>query len=302
MIPVIEAKGITIAEAYEDALVQLKMHGINMITQYDKKGDPPSIDATANITIHDPLKDPMIHVAFPGGIEDLREYVYELEGLKDNWVKARSDKKDTRWEYTYHERLADWGGWMDLVTLVNEQKIGKGRVHPFQNSEAIIVNQIKDSIEKLKTKPFSRQNQMITWVPFLDREAYDPPCLQRIWFRMDQEKDGFCLNTNISFRSNDAWNAFFMNCFGLTIFIKNNILDEVQKHYKDKIRMGRVNWQADSFHIYGKDRQAFENVFMKRLMTGTIKDRTINFWDKEIQNYYHEAEKDILKKIREYKP
>jgi thymidylate synthase len=73
-IPILVVKGETLAEAYEKALIELNENGRRMSTQYDKPGDPQSIDATMNITINDPLADPMIHKAFPGGIEDLREY------------------------------------------------------------------------------------------------------------------------------------------------------------------------------------------------------------------------------------
>jgi thymidylate synthase len=183
----------------------------------------------------------------------------------------------------------------------NEIVMKKGKVSPTFGDYKLVVNQIAESIEKLKRKPFSRQNQMITWVPYLDREVYDPPCLQRIWFRLDQEKEGFCLNVNISFRSNDAWNAFFMNCFGLTMFINDNILKEAQKAYRSTIRFGRINWMADSFHIYGKDRINFENTFVKKLATENFANRTMNFWDKDIQAYYHESEKMILEKIKSYK-
>ena len=108
-IPVLHARGKSLAEAYENALVELYANGGRMSTQYDKPGDPQSIDATMNITIEEPLSDPMIHKAFPGGIQDLREYVYELEGLKDSWTKNINDPKDTRWEYTYHQRLGSYG-------------------------------------------------------------------------------------------------------------------------------------------------------------------------------------------------
>ena len=67
-IPVLHARGKTLAEAYENALVELYKNGGRMSTQYDKVGDPQSIDATMNITIDEPLTDPMIHKAFPGGI------------------------------------------------------------------------------------------------------------------------------------------------------------------------------------------------------------------------------------------
>mgnify|MGYP000247427243 CR=1 FL=1 len=52
-------------------------------------------------------------MAFPAGVEDLKEYVLELKGAKDHWVKNINDPSDTRWEYTYHGRLAAYGSWKD---------------------------------------------------------------------------------------------------------------------------------------------------------------------------------------------
>jgi len=83
-IPVLTVSERSLAEAYEKALVALHDHGIRFMTQYDKPGDPPSLDCTMNITVLEPLADPMIHKAFPGGIEDLREYVLEVQGIKDH--------------------------------------------------------------------------------------------------------------------------------------------------------------------------------------------------------------------------
>ena len=202
-IPVIIASGKTIAAAYEDALIKLKINGVEIKTQYDKPDGMPSIDATANITIEEPLTDPMIHKAFPGGIEDLREYVYELNGLKDSWVKARNNEKDTRWEYTYHERLADWGSWCENILNVSDKKIMKVKIHPKCGDKILSVNQVEEVIKKLLKDPFTRQAQMITWVPYLDINAYDSPCLQRIWFRITESENNWYLNTNISFRSKD---------------------------------------------------------------------------------------------------
>jgi len=298
MLSVINAGGRTIPAAYEDALIQLKMHGVETKTQYDKPTDPPTICATANITIYYPLEDPMIHKNFPGGIEDLREYVMELNGAKDNWVKCFSDKDDKRWEYTYHERLAHWGTWQDKITSVTERKLIKGRVYPKHGDQSLEVNQIEETLNKLKKDPFTRQAQMITWVPYLDTKVYDPPCLQRIWFFVTEIGGVRFLNTNISFRSNDAWGAFFMNAFGLTMFIKENFLDKL-----DGYRMGRINWQADNFHIYGKDRVDFENRFVAKLldMKSDFNNRVMNFWCRDTQDYYKESEIKILEKIKNYK-
>ena len=136
-IPVLFVSGRALAEAYERALVALYTLGVRFRTQYDKPGDPLSLDSTMNITVEEPLAEPMIHKAFPGGIEDLREYVMELEGAKDHWVKHMNDPADTRWEYTYHGRLAGYGSW-------REQHDGKTvEVGAFK------INQIEAVIRKL---------------------------------------------------------------------------------------------------------------------------------------------------------
>jgi len=74
-IPVITVSGKSLAMAFEAALVNLYEKGIRFKTQYDKPGDPESIDCTLNLTIEDPECEPMIHMAFPSGIEQLKEYV-----------------------------------------------------------------------------------------------------------------------------------------------------------------------------------------------------------------------------------
>ena len=175
-IPVLNVIGKTLAEAYEKALVELYNNGTRFKTQYDKPGDPLSIDSTMNITILEPLADPMIHRAFPGGIENLKEYVMELKGLKDHWIKNINDSKDTRWEYTYHSRLAGYGSWKELVDGESQQK-GYFSINPIDNV-----------IEKLSKQPFTRQAQMITWMPNLDINCFDPPCLQSLWYRIVEDE------------------------------------------------------------------------------------------------------------------
>ena len=203
-IPVLNVCESNLAAAYEKALVALYENGVRFQTQYDKPGDPLSLDCTMNLTVLDPLSEPMIHKAFPGGIEDLREYVMEVGGAKDHWVKNMNDPDDTRWEYTYHGRLVGYGSWQ-------ESRDGQTmRVGGFS------VDQIEAVIAKLVKQPFTRQAQMITWMPNIDLDCYDPPCLQSIWYRLlEDEADGtWWLNCNIRFRSNDAWGASFMNMFG----------------------------------------------------------------------------------------
>ncbi len=289
-IPVLTICETSLAAAYENALVALYENGIRFKTQYDKPDDPPSLDCTMNITILEPLTDPMIHKAFPGGIEDLREYVMELQGAKDHWVKNMNDPNDTRWEYTYHHRLCSYGDWKELKDGKSEQ------VGPFT------VNQIEAVINKLVTQPFTRQAQMITWMPNIDLDCYDPPCLQSLWYRLVEEEgeDGYWLNCNIRFRSNDAWGANFMNVFGFIQFNKEIIAAGIEKRMGKPIRLGRLNWHADSWHIYGKDIADAKGRLFDRIACTRFDDRVYNFSDPVIREIYDEATADIQEKIKEY--
>jgi thymidylate synthase len=288
-IPVLTVSERTLAQAYEKALVELNNHGVPFKTQYDKPGDPPSIDATMDITILEPYADPMIHKAFPGGIEDLKEYTMELLGAKDHWVKNINDPNDTRWEYTYHGRLASYGAWRELVG-------GKSQQAGFFN-----INQIDLVIDKLARQPFTRQAQMITWMPNLDNTCYDPPCLQSLWYRILEDEEGvYWLNCNVRFRSNDAWGANFMNMFGFIQFNKEIIAAEVAKRTGKKVELARLNWHADSFHIYGKDIEGARRLLFDRLDKIPFEERTFNFHDEFIQEMFNGAEPKIREKIKNY--
>ena len=289
-IPVLHVCETSLAAAYEKALITLYENGVGFQTQYDKHGDPPSLDCTMNLTVLDPLAEPMIHKAFPGGIENLREYVMEVQGLKDHWVKNMNDPKDTRWEYTYHQRLAAYGSWQEL-------RDGKpAKVGPFS------VNQIENVVEKLSSQPFTRQAQMITWMPNIDSECYDPPCLQSLWYRLceDPAAGEWWLNCNIRFRSNDAWGASFMNMFGFIMFNKEVIAAGIAKRTGKTVKIGRLNWQADSYHIYGKDIIDAKQRLFDRIGTGAFEDRVYNFNDETIQDIYNDAEPAVQAKIAEY--
>jgi thymidylate synthase len=291
-IPVLHVTEKTLAEAYEAALVKLFSEGTRFKTQYDKPGDPLSIDCTMNITILEPESDPMIHQAFPGGIDDLREYVLELQGLKDHWVKNMNDPKDTRWEYTYHGRLKKYGSWKELVEE-SGQKVRK--------DVGLDIDQIEHVIQKLVDQPFTRQAQMITWMPNVDPSVYDPPCLQSLWYRiMEDEKGIYWLNCNIRFRSNDAWGASFMNMFGFINFNREIIADEVAMRSGKEVKLGRLNWQADSYHIYGKDIQQAKELLFDRRDQMPFENRIFNFNDDFIRQMYNEAEPRILEKIKRY--
>lgn len=289
-IPVLSAEGRTLAEAYEKSVVLLFMKGIRIKTQYDKSEGYPSIDATMNITIYEPWSDPMIHKAFPGGIEDLREYVMELSGVKDHWMKNMNDSQDTRWEYTYHWRLHDYGTWKEKSKEKDKQVV----VGPFR------INQIEAVIEKLSKQPYTRQAQMVTWMPNIDLLCYDPPCLQSLYYRIVEDDDGVkYLNCNVRFRSNDAWGASFMNMFGIIHFNREVVADGISEKTGSPVGIGRMNWHADSYHIYGKDIDDFKRRLFDRIGE-PFESRVFNYFDPTVQEIYGEAELKIRKKIEEY--
>jgi thymidylate synthase len=288
-IPVITVCEKNLASAFESALVNLYNLGIRFKTQYDKPGDPESIDCTLNLTILEPETEPMIHMAFPGGIDELKEYVLELKGYKDHWVKNINDPNDTRWEYTYHGRMQNYGTWKEKV---NGNSIEMG---PFK------VDQVEAVIKKLVKQPFTRQAQMITWMPNLDADCYDPPCLQSLWYRILEDEEGiYWLNSNIRFRSNDAWGASFMNMFGFIQFNKEVIASEISSRTGKTVKIGRMNWQADSYHIYGKDIIMAKEMLFDRIDSMRIDERTMNFSDPFIREMYENAEPVVIEKIKSY--
>jgi thymidylate synthase len=284
MIPVLNVKGKTLPEAYENSLIELYRSGERIKTQYDNPDDLPSVDATVNITIEEPEADPMIYKIFPGGIEDLREYVMELQGAKDHWVKNMNDPEDKRWEYTYHQRLVAWGTWKESNKIVSITRP---------------VNQFQAMIKKLIDAPYTRRAQAVTWMPSLDNIVYDPPCLQSIWCRLTDELDGtLALNANIRFRSNDAWGAAFMNMFGLTMLIRLEIANPVEESLGKPVKLGRINWQADSYHVYGKDIKALVQRVINNFKPLT--EKVYYFYSPEVQEIWKEASSKIKDKIRKY--
>ena len=227
-IPVLHVEGDCISRAWENSLIELHKNGCRIKTQYDKPEDPPSIDATMVITIMDPMKEPMIHKDFPGGPEDLQEYTMEVcEGIKDHLVRKADDPTDTRWEYTYHERL-----------------------FRYRSPEITAVDQIETMVKKLAEAPHTRRAQSITWKVWEDNECYDPPCLQSIWCRIIEEEGVPVLSMNVRFRSNDAYKAAFMNIFAL-VQLQKQIAENVAGKIGRPVTLGRYCHLADSYHIYG---------------------------------------------------
>ena len=274
-IPVLSVTGKSLARAWENSLLELYSKGIRIRTEYDKPYDPLSIDSTMVLTIEQPDTDPRIHRAFPGGLEFLEEYREEVvDGIKDHWVRDPNNPEDKRWEYTYHERLFTY-------------RI-PGLQDPFDQIEYIA--------KKLTDKPFSRRAQAITWKVWEDLNIYDPACLQSIWCRiMADDQDQWVLNMNVRFRSNDAYEAAFMNMFAL-VSLQEKIAEKIADKAKKPVRLGRYMHLADSYHIYGNRIEDFKQRFLAQVEKRSFEERT---WTMEFaQPIFEEAKASITRKVK----
>jgi len=264
-LPIVCVIAETVPEAWETAVVRTWHEGAAIRTEYDKPEDPPSRDATAVIAVADPFAEPRIHRAFPGGIVELEAYRQEVvDGIHDHWVDPAAGK----WEYTYHERLAAYSV-------------------PGLHSP---INQLDYVVEALAKAPYTRRAQAITWKPWEDAGISDPACLQRLWFRVFDDR----LVMNAHMRSNDAFKAAFMNMYAFTD-LQRAIAERLSERLGRTIRPGQYAHIADSFHIYGSYVEEFTR-FLDTLGQRSFENRT--FRTEDVQEIIDEARAQIRASLR----
>ena len=266
VLPVVQVTAETVPEGWERAVVETWEQGARIPTQYDKPADEASRDAIAVIVVTDPLAEPRIHRAFPGGIVELEAYRQEVvDGIHDHWVDPEAGK----WEYTYHERLAAYS-----IPGVPQA-----------------VDQLAYVVDALAAAPYTRRAQAITWKPWEDAGISDPACLQRLWFRVFEDE----LAMNIHIRSNDAFKAAFMNMYAFTD-LQRVIAEQLSEKLGRTVRVGQYTHIADSFHIYGAYFEEFEG-FLKSLESRTFEQRT--YRTEDVQDIIDEAREQITKSLAE---
>lgn len=227
----------TLPMAWEQAVLACWEQGEPYQTEYDRPDDPPSRDVTCLIHVTAPFAEPRIHRAFPGGLDDLEKYRAEVVyGAHDHWI----DPSVGKWEYTYHERLCEY-------------RVPGGSVY----------DQLAGVVEKLRTAGHTRRAQAVTWQVWNDMTVDDPACLQRLWFRIDQNTGR--LNMNVHMRSNDAFKAAFMNMYAFS---------ELQAELAEQLEVepGEYIHVVDSFHIYGSYFTEFEG-FLETIRQRSPADR-----------------------------
>jgi len=262
-IPVLTARGRTIPEAWENALLTVFDHGAPVRTEYDRPGDPPSLDATVMVEVQEPMGEPRIHKNFPGGPQDLEVYRQEvLDGLHDHWIDPQAGK----WTYTYHERLFAYRPTYDL-----KDTEGRRKKKP--------MDQIGWMIKKLGQSPHTRRAQAITWIPTADPFTDDPPCLQRLWARLVPDGEGgYRLNLNAHWRSRDLYKAWFMNVFAIT-HLQERMASGVAERVGAPVACGRYVDISDSLHIYGSYRGEGLDAEIAKMRASPYTERA---WDSSV--------------------
>ncbi|MFX1562087.1 MAG: thymidylate synthase [Promethearchaeota archaeon] len=238
--PVLMAEGNTLPEVWEASLFRLEEEGIMMPTEYDPAEQ--SRDAVMIMVVHNPLAEPRIHCgAAVGNLAFYDEYVAEiLDGINDDEVF------NGRLSYTYHQRIFDY-------------TVEDGFEHA--NLKGTGVNQISYVIDKLVKAPYSRRAQAITWNPSIDPRREDPPCLQRLWFRIYKKGDENFLSLHTHWRSRDALHAAFLNMYALTL-LQKRIAESISRQLETEIQVGQYVDFSDSFHVYERAQDSLDR-FMK---------------------------------------
>jgi len=220
---VIKAK--TISEAWERAVLECWRNGAEVPTEYNE-GSKEILGLL--IVVENPFEEPRIHrgdinIAVRGTLQKYYEEV--LHGTLD-WAVEKG-----KIHYTYHERLFKY---------------------PPES-----INQIDYIVKKLKDKNFSRRAQAVTWIPKRDMWVDSPPCLQRVWCTVRNDR----LVMHTTWRSRDIFRAMHMNMLAMT---------ELQKKIAEQLglEIGIYLDFSNSAHIYEKsydDVERFVKVAKRRL-------------------------------------
>ncbi len=208
----------------------------------------------------------------PYSLEDSIHVNYDLEFVDNNFVKGhkkllKAGKIDTSDDTTIWKlkHLVDFNLNKKISDQVGVQKI------PIEVINFPKIDQIEYIIRKLKEKPYSRRAQAITWRPLVDPFHIDPPCLQRIYMRVKDDK----LLMQTTWRSRDLFRAWEANVNGMI---------RIQKYVADQLglEMGHYLDFSNSLHIYGNTISEVKDMFTRMITRGeTFPDEVVQLLEQK---------------------
>ena len=230
------------------------------------------------IHVDDPLAEPMVSPCSQYGERFTQAYQDALCLI----TPRKNDGTDAT--YTYGNRLRDYPQKSYQYSVVGKRTLFRraidsllsryGYVHvDVGYSEGFVgdgrgggIDQIRTSIiDRLIESPNSRRAEAITWVPLLDMESPEPPCLQIVWARINHLNQ---LCVVVLFRSNDMLSASGQNLYAIT-YLQGYLLDEINKGRvkkgMDPLTRGWIECISCSPHIYWKRDMNDLLKFLKKL-------------------------------------
>lgn len=202
-----------LARAWEESFLALYEKGNEL--------EDPEIfrDAALILKINNPLSANNFHDLFPMNEELIQEY--------NKFIISGGDKGNVQSEHVlYYERIFNYP----------------------PNS----INQIKQVISKLKENPFSKRAQISFWDPEIDYEDKKVPCIQIIWFRIENSK----LVMHVHMRACDVFKKILMNL---------NICIQLMKYVSEtlNLQIGHYIHFVDSLHMYNIDIDKINEIYKK---------------------------------------
>lgn len=158
----------------------------------------------------------IIHIVDPYTDRVSDKYPFSEQVLRDKYATQLLNPDRMDFDYTYGERLNDWG------------------------EEGI--NQIEFVIKKLKESPHSRRVVATTWDPRKDIIVDEVPCLNHFVFMVREGN----LDISVMIRSNDMYGAWPANVYAL-----GELLTYVSE--KTGIDPGTITTHSVNAHIYKHD-------------------------------------------------
>jgi thymidylate synthase len=194
-----------------------------------------SKDMCSKITLHGNAIGQMLnsdlHKDFPTKGKHCGVYITEYDR---KWVaeqNALPEGDNRRFIYNYMDRFINY---------------------PYKEDE-LIIDQLKQLRENMKTCGISRRQQIITWQPVKDMFSVSPPCLQRIWIReLEEDPEDGQANTEVHFdwRSRDLFGAWMSNYVGLMNMLYKEIFTPLD------LKVVKLVDNCNSLHIYSTDWEA----------------------------------------------
>lgn len=253
--------GKNLPDAYHKALTRLAYYG-EIVDCSDYNTRCKEIGMT--MLVEQPLLEPMISKFMVGGAQDLQQYLMEmLDGILDFRI-------GNGWDYTYHDRMVNSPYWTAEYGWTNR-------------------SQLDFVVDELKRNPSSRRAFIDLRINSKDMYNDDPPCLCSIQYFIRNGK----LDCSVTFRSNDAFRATFMNAFAL-IMLQNIIANELG------VKIGTYTHRANSFHAYENCWDALDGAY-KRIKLDPTHTTTTYYYEDDWKEEMEDSIPNIMKKVNELK-